>query len=184
MSSSHASKDGRRWRYYVSRAALTGRSQDARSGVRITASEIENRVAHAVGVHLVTQASARADERIGIISAPFGVNMSLAGMTGLQPTIVPLGGAFPSALPTGAGRGVHTKSEPPRNLSSPLSRYLRLPLTLNIGGSPAAASQIATSAQVEGTAFAAIVAPIIAELRRPKETWRRRARRSRRSRID
>ena len=58
MGASHASKGGRRWRYYVSRAALTGRSQDAGSVVRIPASEIENRVAHAVGVHLVTQASA------------------------------------------------------------------------------------------------------------------------------
>ena len=40
MSASHASsKGGRRWRYYVSRAALTGRRQDAGSIVRIPASE-------------------------------------------------------------------------------------------------------------------------------------------------
>ncbi len=44
---SHASKGGRRWRYYVSRAALTV--------VRIPASEIENRVARAVGAHLAGQ---------------------------------------------------------------------------------------------------------------------------------
>jgi len=42
MSASHASKSGRRWRYYVSRAMLTGRKQDAGSVVRIPASEIEN----------------------------------------------------------------------------------------------------------------------------------------------
>src|SRR5438034_10797367 len=35
MSASDASKGGRRWRYYVSRAALTGRRQDAGSVVRI-----------------------------------------------------------------------------------------------------------------------------------------------------
>jgi hypothetical protein len=52
---SHASKGGRRWRYYVSRAALTGRKQDAGSVVRIPASEIENRVARAVGAHLAGQ---------------------------------------------------------------------------------------------------------------------------------
>ena len=42
MSASHASKDGRRWRYHVSRAALTGRKQDAGSVVRISASKIES----------------------------------------------------------------------------------------------------------------------------------------------
>ena len=45
MGASHASKGGRRWRYYVSRAALTGRKQEAGSVVRIPASEIENRIA-------------------------------------------------------------------------------------------------------------------------------------------
>ena len=48
----------RRWRYYVSRAALTGRTQEAGSVVRIPASEIENRVARAVGPHLAGRASA------------------------------------------------------------------------------------------------------------------------------
>ncbi len=57
-SASHASKGGWRWRYYVSRAALTGRKQDAGSVVRIPASEIENRIARAVGTHLAVQASA------------------------------------------------------------------------------------------------------------------------------
>jgi site-specific DNA recombinase len=58
MGASHASKGGRRWRYYVSRAALTGRTQEAGSVVRIPASEIENRVARAVGPHLAGRASA------------------------------------------------------------------------------------------------------------------------------
>ena len=49
---------GRRWRYYVSRAALTGRKQEAGSVFRIPASEIENRIARAVGTHLAVQASA------------------------------------------------------------------------------------------------------------------------------
>ena len=56
MGASHASKGGRRWRYYVSRAALTGRKQDAGSVVRVPASEIEDRVARAVGTHLAVQA--------------------------------------------------------------------------------------------------------------------------------
>ena len=56
MSASHASKGGRRWRYYVSRAALTGRKQDAGFVVRIPASEIESRVAQAIGAHLAVQA--------------------------------------------------------------------------------------------------------------------------------
>jgi site-specific DNA recombinase len=51
-------KGGRRWRYYASRAALTGRRQDAGSVVRIPAPEIENRVADAVGVHLAARANA------------------------------------------------------------------------------------------------------------------------------
>jgi site-specific DNA recombinase len=58
MGASHASKGGRRWRYYASRAALTGRRQDAGSVVRIPAPEIENRVADAVGVHLAARANA------------------------------------------------------------------------------------------------------------------------------
>jgi hypothetical protein len=53
MGASHASKGGRRWRYYVSRAALSGRQHEAGSIVRSPAAEIENRVADAVGAHLV-----------------------------------------------------------------------------------------------------------------------------------
>src|SRR3984957_16073765 len=58
MGASHASKDGRRWRYYVSRAALSGRWKEAGSVVRIPAPEIENQVANAVGAHLAARANA------------------------------------------------------------------------------------------------------------------------------
>ena len=62
MSSTHVSKGGRRWRYYVSRAALTGRRQDAGSIVRVPASEIENRITRAVGTHLAVQAAIAIDD--------------------------------------------------------------------------------------------------------------------------
>jgi len=62
MSSSHSSKGGRRWRYYVSQAALTGRKQDAGSIVRVPASEIENRITRAVGTHLAVQAAIAIDD--------------------------------------------------------------------------------------------------------------------------
>jgi site-specific DNA recombinase len=58
MGASHASKGGRRWRYYVSRAALSGRWKEAGSVVRVPASEIENLIANAVGAHLATRANA------------------------------------------------------------------------------------------------------------------------------
>jgi site-specific DNA recombinase len=58
MGSSHASKGGRRWRYYVSRAALSGRWKEAGSIVRIPAPEIENSIANAVGAYLAARATA------------------------------------------------------------------------------------------------------------------------------
>ena len=58
MGASHASKSERRWRYYVSRAALSGRKQEAGSVVRIPAPEIENLIANAVGAHLAARAKA------------------------------------------------------------------------------------------------------------------------------
>ena len=58
MGASHASKGGRRWRYYVSRAALSGRWKEAGSVVRIPAPEIENPIANAVGAHLASRANA------------------------------------------------------------------------------------------------------------------------------
>ena len=48
MSPSHATKGGRRWRYYVSQAVLQGRKHEAGSVARVPALEIERRVAEAV----------------------------------------------------------------------------------------------------------------------------------------
>src|SRR6185437_12054592 len=48
MSPSHATKDGRRWRYYVSQAVLQGREHEAGSVTRVPALEIERHVAEAV----------------------------------------------------------------------------------------------------------------------------------------
>jgi site-specific DNA recombinase len=62
MGASHASKGGRCWRYYVSRAALTGRRQEVGSVVRVAAGEIEDRVARAVRTYLA--ASAIADHQV------------------------------------------------------------------------------------------------------------------------
>jgi len=58
MGASHASKGGRRWRYYVSRAALSGRCKEAGSVVRLPAPEIEKRVANAVRAYLAARANA------------------------------------------------------------------------------------------------------------------------------
>ena len=48
MSPSHATKRGRRYRYYVSQAILQGRKQDAGSVARVPAMELERRVVDAV----------------------------------------------------------------------------------------------------------------------------------------
>jgi DNA invertase Pin-like site-specific DNA recombinase len=48
MSPSHAAKDGRRWRYYVSQAVLQGRKHEAGSVARMPALEIERRVTEVV----------------------------------------------------------------------------------------------------------------------------------------
>ena len=48
MSPSHATKGGRRWRYYVSQAVLQGRKQDAGTIARVSAMAIERRVGEAV----------------------------------------------------------------------------------------------------------------------------------------
>jgi DNA invertase Pin-like site-specific DNA recombinase len=56
MGATYAARGSRRWRYYVSRAALTGRKQDAGSVARIPAGEIEDRVANAVRAHLASHA--------------------------------------------------------------------------------------------------------------------------------
>jgi site-specific DNA recombinase len=59
MSPSHATKKGRRWRYYVSQALLQGRKHEAGSVARVAALEIERRVAEAVRAAL----SASDDQR-------------------------------------------------------------------------------------------------------------------------
>jgi site-specific DNA recombinase len=48
MGPSHAAKGSRRWRYYISRAVLKGRSQEAGSVTRVPAPEIERQVSQAV----------------------------------------------------------------------------------------------------------------------------------------
>ena len=48
MSPSHATKGGRRYRYYISQTILQGRKDDAGSIVRVPAMEIERRVVEAV----------------------------------------------------------------------------------------------------------------------------------------
>jgi len=59
MSPSHAAKDGRRWRYYVSQAILQGRKHEAGCVARAPALEIERWVAEAV--RAVSSASNRQD---------------------------------------------------------------------------------------------------------------------------
>lgn len=49
MGPSHAARGSRRWRYYISRAVLKGRKQDAGSVTRVPAAEIEKRVRDVVG---------------------------------------------------------------------------------------------------------------------------------------
>jgi site-specific DNA recombinase len=48
MGPSHAAKGGRRWRYYISRAVLTGRKSEAGSVTRVPAPQIEKQVFDAV----------------------------------------------------------------------------------------------------------------------------------------
>jgi DNA invertase Pin-like site-specific DNA recombinase len=48
MGPSHAAKGGRRWRYYVSRAILTGRKLDVGSVTRVPAAQIEKQVFDAI----------------------------------------------------------------------------------------------------------------------------------------
>src|SRR5271170_7810462 len=49
MSPSHATKGGKRWRYYVSQALLQGRKTDAGSTARVSAPDVEKRVIEAIG---------------------------------------------------------------------------------------------------------------------------------------
>jgi site-specific DNA recombinase len=55
MGPSHAAKGGRRWRYYISRATLTGRKSEAGSVARVPADRIEKQVFDAVKSVIATR---------------------------------------------------------------------------------------------------------------------------------
>jgi site-specific DNA recombinase len=57
MSPSHAAKGGRRWRYYISRAVLTGRKSDVGSVSRVPAAHIEKQVFDAVKAAIASRGS-------------------------------------------------------------------------------------------------------------------------------
>jgi len=61
MSASYAAKGSRRWRYYVSRAVLSGSAQDAGSVVRVSAPAIENRVVRAIEAYVWRLKRSRGD---------------------------------------------------------------------------------------------------------------------------
>jgi site-specific DNA recombinase len=79
MGPSHAAKGGRRWRYYISRAILTGRNSDAGSVTRVSAPQIEKQVFDAIKSVL---ASRRSIDGLGALS-----HVDASGRTvGSQPT--------------------------------------------------------------------------------------------------
>jgi site-specific DNA recombinase len=63
MGPSHAAKGGRRWRYYISRAVLKGRKQDAGSLTRVPAAEIEAQVS--IAVRAILSSPERSTDRAG-----------------------------------------------------------------------------------------------------------------------
>ena len=65
MGPSHAAKGGRRWRYYISQAILTGRKPDAGSITRVPAAQIEKQVFDAIQSVI---ASKRSNEGFGALS--------------------------------------------------------------------------------------------------------------------
>jgi site-specific DNA recombinase len=65
MGPSHAAKGGQRWRYYISRAILTGRKPDAGSVTRVPAAQIEKQVYDAIKSII---ASRRSTEGLGAVS--------------------------------------------------------------------------------------------------------------------
>ena len=67
MSPTHATKGGRRWRYYVSQAALNGRQKDAGSIARVPAAEVEEQVAKAIQAVIPPHTPARSRERINSV---------------------------------------------------------------------------------------------------------------------
>ena len=86
MGPSHAAKGGRRWRYYVSRAILTGRKLDAGSVTRVSAAGIEKQVFDATESVIESR---RSIDGFGALS-----HVGVSGRTvGSQPTV---GGHQPS----------------------------------------------------------------------------------------
>jgi site-specific DNA recombinase len=80
MGPSHAAKGGRRWRYYVSRAILTGRKPDAGSVTRVPAAQIEKQVFDATKSVI---ASRRSIDGLGALS-----HVDVSGRTvGSHPTV-------------------------------------------------------------------------------------------------
>jgi site-specific DNA recombinase len=81
MGPSHAGKDGRRWRYYVSRALLKGRETDAGSITRVPAAQIAKQVLDAIKNLIATQ---RWSEGLVALS-----HVTLPGkMVGSHPTVI------------------------------------------------------------------------------------------------
>jgi DNA invertase Pin-like site-specific DNA recombinase len=81
MGPSHAGKDGRRWRYYVSRALLKGRETDAGSITRVPAAQIEKQVLDAIKSLIATRRWS--EGRV----APSHVTLS-GNMVGLHPKVI------------------------------------------------------------------------------------------------
>jgi site-specific DNA recombinase len=74
MGPSHAAKGGRRWRYYVSRAILTGRKSGAGSVVRVPAAQIEKQVFDAVNLALASNRSIDGQARVGTSANAIGAH--------------------------------------------------------------------------------------------------------------
>ena len=108
MSASHASKGGRRWRYYVSRAALSGRKQEAGSIVRIPAAEIEDRLRGQLGrIWLVRQAQSRIITSIAASWAAMSRGRSANKLVDPQQTgrLKTMSGTTPSSASRSVRRG-------------------------------------------------------------------------------
>jgi site-specific DNA recombinase len=79
MGPSYTAKGGQRWRYYVSRALLTGRKSDAGSVSGVPAAQIEKQIFHAVKAAIASRCST---DELGALSQG-----NVYGKTvGLQPT--------------------------------------------------------------------------------------------------
>jgi DNA invertase Pin-like site-specific DNA recombinase len=76
MGPSHAAKGGRRWRYYVSRAILTGHNSDAGSVKRVPAAQIEKQVFDAIKCVI---ASRRPTDNLGALP-PVGLSGRTIGL--------------------------------------------------------------------------------------------------------